>query len=252
MQYAPTGSTGARPYGIDGGTGMRLLLIEDDRRLNHALSMSLSEEGYAIDSAYDGVEGQELAESAAYDAIILDVLLPRKDGLEVCRALRQHGVGAPILMLTARDAVADRVRGLDSGADDYLVKPFALHELLARLRALLRRTAPQKSGVLTCGDLSIDPATHHVERAGQRIALTTREFALLEYFMRHPNQVLSRAQIENHLWNYESITASNVVDVAVRRLRRKIDDPFALKLVETLYGLGYRLRTPEGSPWGSD
>lgn len=227
---------------------MRLLLIEDDRRLNHVLSLSLSEEGYAVDCAFDGVEGQELAESTAYDAIILDALLPRKDGLEVCRSLRQHKIGTPILMLTARDAVADRVRGLDSGADDYLVKPFALHELLARLRALLRRTTPQKSGLLTAGDLCADPATHHVERAGQRITLTAREFTLLEYLMRHPNQVLSRAQIEDHLWSYDAINASNVVDVSVRRLRRKIDDPFAVKLVETLYGLGYRLRTPGTAP----
>jgi two-component system, OmpR family, copper resistance phosphate regulon response regulator CusR len=231
---------------------MRLLLIEDNHRLSHALALSLREEGYAVDGAFDGVEGQELAESTAYDAIILDVLLPRKDGIEVCRALRQHRVTAPILMLTARDTVADRVRGLDSGADDYLVKPFALHELLARLRALLRRNAPQKGGVLLCGDLSIDPATHHVERAGQRIALTAREFALLEFFMRHPNQVLSRAQIENHLWSYDAISASNVVDVSVRRLRRKIDDPFEVKMVETLYGLGYRLRFAARAPRGKD
>lgn len=223
---------------------MRLLLIEDDSRLNHTLTQSLREEGYAVDSAFDGVEGQELAESTSYDAIILDVLLPRKDGVEVCRALRQHRVTVPVIMLTARDAVADRVRGLDSGADDYLVKPFALHELLARLRALLRRSAPQKSGLLTVGDLCADPATHHVERAGQRIKLTVREFTLLEYFLRHPNQVLSRTQIEDHLWSYDFISASNVVDVYVRRLRRKIDDPFAAKMIETLYGLGYRLRSP--------
>lgn len=225
---------------------MRLLLIEDDRRLSHTLGLSLREEGYAVDSAFDGVEGQELAEATAYDAIILDILLPLKDGFEVCRALRQHKVGAPIIMLTARDTVADRVRGLDSGADDYLVKPFALHELLARLRALLRRDATHKSGVLMVGDLCADPATHHVERAGQRLTLTGREFSLLEYFLRHPNQVLTRSQIENHLWSYNVITASNVVNVAVRRLRRKIDDPFAVKLLETLYGLGYRLRIPEG------
>jgi DNA-binding response OmpR family regulator len=223
---------------------LRLLLIEDDRRLNRALSLSLGEEGYAVDSAFDGVEGQELAEALDYDAIILDVLLPKKDGIEVCRVLRQRCVSAPILMLTARDAVADRVRGLDSGADDYLVKPFTLHELLARLRALLRRTSTDKSGVLTVGDLIADPATHHVERAGQRIRLTVREFTLLEYFMRHPNQILSRGQIEDHLWSYDFISASNVVDVFVRRLRRKIDDPFDLKLLETAYGLGYRLRAP--------
>jgi DNA-binding response OmpR family regulator len=223
---------------------VRLLLIEDDRRLNRALSLSLGEEGYAVDCAFDGVEGQELAEALDYDAIILDVLLPKKDGIEVCRGLRQRRISAPILMLTARDAVADRVRGLDSGADDYLVKPFALHELLARLRALLRRTSTDKSGVLTVGDLVADPATHHVERAGQRIRLTVREFTLLEYFMRHPNQILSRGQIEDHLWSYDFLSASNVVDVFVRRLRRKIDDPFDLKLLETVYGLGYRLRVP--------
>ncbi len=224
---------------------MRLLLIEDDRRLSHTLGLSLGEEGYTVDSAFDGVEGQELAEATRYDVIVLDLLLPRKDGFEVCRALRQHGVGAPILMLTARDAVGDRVRGLDSGADDYLVKPFALYELLARLRALLRRGAADKSALLRAGDLSADPATHHVERAGQRITLTVREFSLLAYFLRHPNQVLTRAQIEQHLWSYDMITASNVVDVAVRRLRRKIDDPFEVKLLDTLYGLGYRLRRPE-------
>jgi DNA-binding response OmpR family regulator len=225
---------------------MRLLLVEDDHRLNHALTQSLREEGYAVDCAFDGVEGQELAEATSYDAIILDVLIPRKDGLEVCRSLRQRRMTVPILMLTARDAVADRVRGLDSGADDYLVKPFALHELLARLRALMRRSAPQKSGLLTAGDLCADPATHHVERAGQRIKLTVREFTLLEYFLRHPNQVLSRDQIESHLWSYDFISASNVVDVYVRRLRRKIDEPFAEKLIETLYGFGYRLRPPDG------
>ncbi len=227
---------------------MRLLLVEDDRRLNHTLGLSLSEEGYAVDNAFDGVEGQELAEATAYDAIILDVLLPRKDGFEVCRALRRRKVNTPILLLTARDAVADRVRGLDSGVDDYLVKPFALHELLARLRALLRRNAPDRGAVLSAGDLSADPATHYVERAGRRITLTAREFALLEYFLRHPNQVLSRGQIENHLWSYDAIAGSNVVDVAVRRLRRKIDDSFDVKLVETLYGLGYRLRVPEAAP----
>jgi DNA-binding response OmpR family regulator len=227
---------------------MRLLVIEDDPRLNHALTMSLREEGYAVDCAFDGLEGQELAESMGYDAIVLDIMLPRKDGLEVCRSLRLHKVDTPILLLTARDAVADRVRGLDGGADDYLVKPFAPHELQARLRALLRRTAVQKSGVLAVGDLCADPATHHVERAGRRIPLTAREFALLEYLMRHPNQVLTRARIEQHLWNYDVLTTSNVIDVSVRRLRRKIDDPFPVKLVETLYGAGYRLRTPEDTP----
>jgi DNA-binding response OmpR family regulator len=227
---------------------MRVLIVEDDPVLGHELAMSLDEEGYAVDRALDGIEGQELAEAIPYDAIILDILLPRKDGIEVCRTLRQHRIDAPILMLTARDGVADRVRGLDSGADDYLVKPFALHELLARLRALLRRATSQKSGELTIADLSLDPATHHVQRAGQRLTLAGKEFALLEFFMRHPGQVLSRQQIEDHIWNYDFISSSNVVDVYVRRLRRKIDDPFPVKLVETLYGLGYRLQLPEDMP----
>jgi two-component system, OmpR family, copper resistance phosphate regulon response regulator CusR len=221
---------------------MRVLLVEDNQRLNRALALSLREEGYAVDCAFDGIEGQEFAEAAPYDAIILDVLLPRKDGFDVCRDLRRQKVTMPILLLTARDSVADRVRGLDSGADDYLVKPFALQELLARMRALLRRGGPQSGTVLCVADLSADPATHHVERAGRRLALTAREFSLLEYFLRRPNHIVTRSQIEEHLWSYDVITASNVVDAAVRRLRRKIDDPFEVKLLETLYGLGYRLR----------
>jgi DNA-binding response OmpR family regulator len=226
---------------------MRLLLIEDDRRLSRALSLNLMDAGYAVDAAYDGEEGQAFAESAAYDTIILDVMLPRQDGIAVCRALRQRRMATPILMLTARDAVADRVLGLDSGADDYLVKPFAFQELLARLRALLRRTAPEKQSILALGDLTADPATHSVERGGQPIKLNPKEFALLEYFLRHPNQILSREQIESHLWSYAFSGTSNVVDVYVERLRRKIDDPFPVKLLETVYGLGYRVRPPEGT-----
>jgi len=224
---------------------MRILIIEDDYHLNQALKKSLVEEGYATDSAYDGVEGEEYAESAPYDAIILDIMLPRKDGVAVCRTLRQHHITTPILMLTARDTIEDRVQGLDSGADDYLVKPFALHELLARLRALFRRVSVHKSGVLVVGDVTLSPATHEVTRAGERIKLNAKEFALLEYFMRHPNQVLTRERIENHIWSYDFISASNVVDVYVRRVRRKLDDPFEIKLLETVYGAGYRLRTLE-------
>jgi DNA-binding response OmpR family regulator len=224
---------------------MRILIIEDDYHLNQALKKSLVEEGYATDSVYDGVEGEEFAENTPYDAIILDIMLPRKDGVAVCRALRQHHITTPILMLTARDAIEDRVQGLDSGADDYLVKPFALHELLARLRALFRRVSTHKGGVLVVGDVVLNPATHEVTRAGERIKLNAKEFALLEYFMRHPNQVLTRERIENHIWSYDFISASNVVDVYVRRLRRKLDDPFEIKLLETVYGAGYRLRTLE-------
>jgi two-component system, OmpR family, copper resistance phosphate regulon response regulator CusR len=221
---------------------MRVLLVEDDRRLSQSLKMSLMDEGYAVDAAFDGAEGEEFARAVSYDAIILDVMLPVKDGVAVCRSLRARKVNTPILMLTARDAIEDRVRGLDSGADDYLVKPFALHELLARLRALMRRTAAQKSGLLILGDLTLDPATHDIERAGMHIKLNAKEFALLEFFMRHPNQVLTREVIEEHIWSYDFISASNVVDVYVRRLRKRIDDPFPVKLLETIYGVGYRIR----------
>src|SRR5712691_2913455 len=226
---------------------MRILLIEDHRRLSHELKMSLIDEGYAVDTAYDGQEGQGLAESTPYDVVILDILLPGKDGLEVCRALRRLHVNTPVLMLTARDTIADRVRGLDSGADDYLVKPFALSELLARLRALLRRNIPEKSAVLRVGDLSIDPATHVVERAGQHIELTAKLFALLEYFLRHPNQVLTREMIANHIWSYAFTGTLNAVEVSMRRLRRQVDDPFEVKLLETVRGVGYRLRVPDAS-----
>lgn len=224
---------------------MRILLVEDNRRLNHELKMSLVDEGYAVDTAFDGVEGQALAESTSYDALILDILLPEKDGLEVCRDLRRQRLNTPILLLTARDTVADRVRGLDSGADDYLVKPFALSELLARLRALFRRSGEEKSAVLHVGDLSVDPAMHLVERAGQRIELTPRLFTLLEYLMHHPNQILTREMIANHIWNYEFTGTLNAVEVCMRRLRRHIDEAFPIKLLETVRGMGYRLRTPE-------
>ncbi len=224
---------------------MHILVVEDDHRLNASLQMSLSKEGYAVDVAFDGLEGQTFAEQGTYDAILLDILLPQKDGIEVCRALRQARIRTPILLLTARDAVEDRVRGLDSGADDYLVKPFALQELLARLRALLRREAPLKSGVFSVGDLRADPATHRVERAGFPILLTAKEFALLEYFLRHVGQILTREMIESHIWKYDFISESNVVDACVRRLRRKIDDPFEVKLLETMRGVGYRLRALE-------
>jgi DNA-binding response OmpR family regulator len=230
---------------------VRILLVEDNRRLSNALKLSLTDEGYAVDAAYDGEEGEELAELAPYDAIILDVMLPKKSGLEVCRHLRNRRINAPIIMLTARDAVEDRVMGLDSGADDYLVKPFAVNELCARLRALMRREAPSKNGLLRVADLVTDPATHFVERSGQSIEMTSKEYALLEYFMRHPNQVITRDRIETHVWSYDFESTSNVVDVYVRRLRRKIDDPFAVKLLETVRGTGYRLRDADLYPKGN-
>lgn len=220
---------------------MRILLVEDNRRLNNSLRMSLVEDGYAVDPAFDGLEGEELARSVPYDAIILDIMLPKKDGLEVCRDLRSARVNTPILILTARDTVEDRVLGLDSGADDYLVKPFSLSELRARLRALMRRDAGDKTGVLTVGDLQLDPATHRVSRASQEIQLTTKEYALLEYFMRNQGRLITREMAESHIWSYDFEGTSNVVDVYVRRLRRKIDDPFEMKLFETVRGAGYRL-----------
>jgi DNA-binding response OmpR family regulator len=223
---------------------MRILVVEDNHRLNAALARSLEDAGYAVDAAFDGQEGQDLAQTAPYDAIILDIMLPIRHGLDVCRALRRQRINTPIIMLTARDTVDDRVRGLDAGADDYLVKPFALSELLARLRALLRREAPHKSGLLEVGDLRLDPATHVVERAGRGIELTAKQYALLELFMRHPNRILSREMIESHIWSYDFDATSNVVDVYVRRLRRQIDDPFDIKLLETIRGAGYRLRAP--------
>ena len=221
---------------------MRVLLVEDNRRVSNSIRLSLIDDGYAVDTAFNGPDGQELAEMTPYDVIILDIMLPEKSGLEVCRELRRKRINTPILMLTARDAVEDRVAGLDSGADDYLVKPFAIEELRARLRALLRRESDDKSGQLVLGDLVLDPATHFVQRAGQPIELTAKEYALLEYFMRNPNRLITREMAESHIWSYDFQASSNVIDVYIRRLRSKIDAPFAEKLFETVRGAGYRLR----------
>jgi DNA-binding response OmpR family regulator len=224
---------------------MRLLVVEDNPRLRSSIKLSLEESGYVLDTAADGVEGQELAELTGYDAIILDIMLPKRDGLEVCRNLRQQHLRTPIILLTARDAVDDRVKGLDSGADDYLIKPFSLDELRARLRALLRRDAPDKTGVISVGDLELDPATHTIRRAGRPIELTGKEFALLEYMIRNPNWLITREMAERHVWDYGGASGSNLVDVYIRRLRRKVDDPFEVKLIETVRGYGYRLNKPE-------
>jgi DNA-binding response OmpR family regulator len=221
---------------------MRLLLVEDNKRLSDSLRLTLEDDGYAVDVAYDGLDGEEMGLMEAYDIIILDIMLPGKDGIEVCKALRNQRMRTPVLMLTARDALEDRVLGLDSGADDYLVKPFEVDELRARIRALLRRESTTKTGVLQIGDLILDPAMHTVKRGGQSIDLTAKEFSLLEYMLRHPNQLITREMAEEHLWSYENIVASNVVDVYIRRLRRKIDDPYEPKLLETLRGAGYRIR----------
>lgn len=229
---------------------MRILLVEDNRRVSSAIRLSLVDDGYAVDTAFNGLEGQELAEQEPYDAIILDIMLPEKDGLAVCHDLRRKHINIPILMLTARDAIEDRVAGLDSGADDYLVKPFAMAELRARLRALFRRDADDKTGRLQLADLTLDPATHFVERSGQRIDLTAKEYALLEYFLRNPNRLITREMAESHIWSYDFQNTSNVVDVYIRRLRRKMDDPFPVKLLETVRGAGYRLHAPENQTTG--
>ncbi len=215
---------------------MRILIVEDNRRLSNSLKASLEEDGYAVDAAFDGDEGEAFALAAPYDLIILDIMLPVKDGYSLCRDLREEGLKTPILMLTVRDSIEDRVDGLDSGADDYLVKPFALKELRARLRALLRRNQPEKTSFIKIADLVLDPANHLVERGGKAIELTPREFAILEYMMRHPNQLLSREMIESHVWNFDFISGSNVVDVYIRRLRSKIDQTYDLKLLETVRG----------------
>jgi DNA-binding response OmpR family regulator len=224
---------------------MRILLIEDNRRLSDSLKATLVEDGYAVDTAYDGVEGEDMALLTPYDIILLDIMLPKRDGIEVCRSLRDQKKLTPILMLTARDALDDRVLGLDSGADDYLVKPFEIKELRARLRALLRRESGNKSGDLVVEDLKLDPSTHYVWRADIPLDLTAKEYSLLEYLMRNPNRLITREMVIAHLWDYDQSIASNVVDVYIRRLRRKVDDPFDVKLIETIRGAGYRLHDPD-------
>jgi len=224
---------------------MRVLVVEDERRIAEFLCRGLSEQGYAVDVASDGEEALDWPAVAEFDAIILDVMLPVRDGFQVCRILRERGVKTPILMLTARDAVEDRVRGLDSGADDYLVKPFAFSELLARLRALSRREHAALGTVLSVADLTMNTSARDVRRHGVSIELTTKEYALLEYLMRHANQVLTRTMIAEHVWNYDFDNATNVIDVHVRNLRRKVDEPFRTKLVQTVRGAGYRISAHE-------
>ena len=220
---------------------MRILLVEDEPQIADFIARGLSENGYSVDIAQDGEEALDWPSAADFDIIILDVMLPSIDGIEVCRTLRGQGLRMPILMLTARDAVEDRVRGLDSGADDYLIKPFAFAELLARVRALSRREPALLGTKLEVGDLVMDTATRHVTRAGAELELTAKEFALLEYLMRHPNQVLSRTVIAEHIWNYDFDNVTNVIDVHVKNLRKKIDEGFEGKLIQTVRGAGYRL-----------
>ena len=221
---------------------MRVLIVEDELRMASLIRRGLVGEGLAADVAARGADALWLAKADPYDVVVLDVMLPDLDGFDVCRRLREDGVRSPVLMLTARDSVDDRVAGLDSGADDYLVKPFAFAELLARLRALARRGETERLPVLAVGDLELDPATHEVRRGAIRIELSAKEFALLETFMRRPGQVLSRLHLLEHAWDFAYENRSNVIDVYVRRLRRKIDEPFRRRSLETVRGVGYRLR----------
>ena len=220
---------------------MRVLVVEDEGRMAALLQRGLQEEGYAVDLAATGEDGIWLATENAYDAVLLDVLLPDLDGFEVCRRLRDAGRWAPILMLTARDAVPDRVNGLDAGADDYLTKPFAYPELLARLRAVIRRGPHERPAAISVGDLSLDPVTKEVRRGDRQVPLTPKEFALLEYFMRHAGEVLTRIQILEHVWDFAFDGDSNVIEVYVRYLREKVDRPFGRQSLETVRGVGYRL-----------
>lgn len=224
---------------------MRVLLVEDEARIASFIRKGLQEEQYVVDVAEDGDAALDFAASAEYDLIILDVMLPRRNGFQVCGEMRQCGMKTPVLMLTARDAVDDRVRGLDAGADDYLVKPFAFKELLARLRALARRPPETQPLQLAVADLYLDTVTHQTARAGQVIELTAREYRLLEFLLRHRGQPLTRLQIAEGVWGYDFDAQSNVVDVYIRYLRRKVDDPFETKLIQTVRGVGYKIEAAD-------
>ncbi len=220
---------------------MRILLVEDDKRIANFVSKGLRENAYAVDAAPDGEQGLYLASINAYDAIVLDLMLPFKDGFTICRELRRDNIKTPILMLTARDAIDDKISGLDSGADDYLTKPFEFRELLARLRALLRRSGEVRPPKIVVRDLEIDTAAQKVRRGGREIFLTTKEYALLEYLAREKGKVLGRAEIAEHVWDENFDAFSNLIDVYIRRLRSKMDEGFGVRLIHTRRGAGYVL-----------
>jgi two-component system, OmpR family, response regulator len=250
--YAPAHGAGQHLIALSSRPGtvrrMRVLVVEDDVKMASLIRRGLRADGMAADVAVKGGDALWMAGATEYDAIVLDVMLPGVDGFEVCRRLRAEGVWSPVLMLTARDAIEDRVQGLDTGADDYLTKPFSFAELSARLRALARRGPLERPPVLEAGDLRLDPATRRVSRGGVDIALSAREYALLETFMRRPGQVLDRFQLLEHAWDDEYENRSNVIDVYVRYLREKVDRPFGRESIETVRGAGYRLRADGGHP----
>lgn len=223
---------------------MRILVAEDEKDMNRIICKRLKEEGYSVDSCFDGVEVFDYLACAEYDAIVLDIMMPRMDGLQVLRKLRDDNNQIPVLLLTAKDRVEDRVTGLDAGADDYLVKPFAVQELLARIRVMLRKPASVKTTVYTLADLEVHTDTHQVIRANQELPLSAKEFSLLRYMIQNAGIVLSREKLEQHIWNYDFSGGSNVIDVYIRYLRKKIDDGFDKKLIHTIRGEGYVLREP--------
>jgi two-component system, OmpR family, response regulator len=254
---APTAAVRAasrteRVTGAGGVERVRVLVVEDSAKMAGLLTKGLEREGYAVDVAAAGADAIWLASETDYDAIVLDVILeagdPRLDGFAVCRRIRDAGGRTPVLMVTARDSVQDRVRGLDTGADDYLVKPFSLPELLARVRALIRRGGSERPAVLRVGDLSLDPASHEVARGGVQIRLTPTEFALLEYLMRHANKVLTRSTLIEHVWDFAYDGDPRIVNVYIRSLRDKIDRPFGRTALETVRGFGYRIRDDSLEP----
>lgn len=226
---------------------MRLLVVEDEPRISKFICQGLREASYAVDATDNGLEALEFTHAAEYDLIVLDIMLPGMDGLTLLKRWRNDGIQTPVLLLTARDSLEDRVVGLDNGADDYLVKPFAFPELLARIRALLRRPPLQTDNVLRIGDLELDTIHHEVRRGGRIIELSQREFMLLNYLMRHPNQVLTRTQIAEHIWNFDFSSDTNIVDVYIGYLRRKIDRDYTPALIRTVRGIGYRISADAGN-----
>ncbi len=220
---------------------MRILIVEDERRLANIIKKGLTEEGFAVDLAFDGEEGKYLAESEEYDLIILDITLPKVDGITICKELRKKNIRTPIMMLTARTTLEEKVIGLDSGADDYLTKPFAFLELRSRIHALIRRSKQESSPILKIDDLELDPIKHSVKRGEKTITLTPKEFSVLELLLRHKDGVVSRTMIIEHVWDYNFDSMSNVVDVFIASLRRKVDKGSKIKLIHTLHGIGYKI-----------
>lgn len=220
---------------------MRVLIVEDERRLSNIIKKGFIEDGFAVDQAFDGEEGKYLAENEQYDLIVLDIMLPKLDGLQVCKELRKKSIKTPVLMLTAKSTLEDKVAGLDSGADDYITKPFSFVEFRSRVHALIRRSHQDISPILSENDLVLDPLKHSVQRANKAITLTPKEFAVLELLMRHKGEVVSRTMIIEHVWDYNFDGMSNVVDVFVGTLRKKVDTGAKVKLIQTVHGVGYKI-----------